>query len=424
MTSTAKRREDDDWTRVEQWLAEHGLKDQAGTVAHYALESILRAAREQCSAEQLRELVTKCEDWVCPACAWPMENQSELARLREERGKAEAFLKAEVARLRAREAKPSLKQRNMDECPVTGDKVDNSRDWHCPDCEFDYGGSRLYVAEPRDLASREDSRRVGRETRCDAFDAGDPESGGEPMYCKLAPNHEGNHFMASKCPDCSTFLGASWAVMGSATFCVPCAYRRELCARLIEWRAKVGEAGVEKTRHGTVLGAKMHEDTGAVLAMVDRLRRALGWPMNPSYAAVIDEAISRLSKREAGGRKPEATPPWKWKQPSNLTELRAEYVRVLENNERPLENATLSEAEYQHGYCNGLKRAIVELDECFEQQANVYKSGDRVRIVGGAWTGNIGKLATVEERLGLVVRLIVDGEPGRLSLGVDCVELV
>lgn len=59
----------DDWTRAERWLVEYGLKDMAGTVAHYALERIIRAARESRSETARPEHVGP--DWkpgMCMSC--------------------------------------------------------------------------------------------------------------------------------------------------------------------------------------------------------------------------------------------------------------------------------------------------------------------------------------------------------------------
>lgn len=54
--------------------------------------------------------------------------------------------------------------------------------------------------------------------------------------------------------------------------------------------------------------------------------------------------------------------------------------------------------------------------------------GARVRVIGGAWEGSIGKLATVEhvyppaDNGEQVIRIVVDGEPGTLSLAASDVE--
>lgn len=74
---------------------------------------------------------------------------------------------------------------------------------------------------------------------CEAFDAGDPERGTEQTWCKLQPDHAGNHHMASKCPGCGLFLGASWAVLGCTTMCIPCAYAKLPCPETPE----PGQAG-------------------------------------------------------------------------------------------------------------------------------------------------------------------------------------
>lgn len=62
-------------------------------------------------------------------------------------------------------------------------------------------------------------------THCDATQYENC-SGNEQMFCKLLPGHEGNHFMASKCPDCAVFVEGAWAVFETRTTCIECAYRK------------------------------------------------------------------------------------------------------------------------------------------------------------------------------------------------------
>ena len=61
--------ETDDWTRAERWLVEYGLKDVAGTVAHYALERIIRSARESRTDYARPPQCSVCGDFPATMCS-------------------------------------------------------------------------------------------------------------------------------------------------------------------------------------------------------------------------------------------------------------------------------------------------------------------------------------------------------------------
>ena len=72
-------------------------------------------------------------------------------------------------------------------------------------------------------------------------------------------------------------------------------FRREVLCEVYATETHTAEENARRIAELLNNAAIPHEDAGAVLAMVDRLRRAFGWPEGrDSYAAVINEAISRL----------------------------------------------------------------------------------------------------------------------------------
>lgn len=68
-------------------------------------------------------------------------------------------------------------------------------------------------------------RRETQRMRCDARTEAD--EGMDASFCKLDPDHAGDHFMVSRCPECGDLVEGSWAIHQGTRMCISCAFEAQ-----------------------------------------------------------------------------------------------------------------------------------------------------------------------------------------------------